>query len=64
MTLILHAYWRSGTFYRTRIALNLKGLELPDPAGEPLAGEQGAGAYRENRLPKGLVPTLEAEGRR
>ena len=24
--MILHGYWRSGTSYRTRIALNLKGL--------------------------------------
>ena len=27
MTLVLHGYWRSGTTYRTRIALNLKGLK-------------------------------------
>lgn len=26
--MILHGYWRSGTSYRTRIALNLKGLEI------------------------------------
>ena len=26
MSLILHGYWRSGAAYRTRLALNLKGL--------------------------------------
>ena len=25
--LVLHGYWRSGTSYRTRIALNIKGLD-------------------------------------
>ncbi|HAD85205.1 MAG TPA: maleylacetoacetate isomerase, partial [Brevundimonas sp.] len=30
--MILHGYWRSGTSYRTRIALNLKGVEYRQAA--------------------------------
>ena len=41
MALILHAYWRSGTSYRTRIALNLKGLSYETRPVNLAAGEQG-----------------------
>ena len=61
MTLILHGYWRSGTSYRTRIALNLKGLVYDTRPVNLLAGEQGGDAYRAID-PQGLVPTLEADG--
>jgi maleylpyruvate isomerase len=61
MTLILHGYWRSGTSYRTRIALNLKGLAYESRPVNLLAGEQGGDAYRAID-PQGLVPALEAEG--
>ena len=61
MKLILHGYWRSGTSYRTRIALNLKGLAYDTRPVNLLAGEQGDAAYR-NLDPQGLVPALEADG--
>ena len=57
----LHGYWRSGTSYRARIALNLKGL-----AYEQVAYDLRLGEHREElftRLqPQGLVPALEADG--
>ena len=62
MDLILHAYWRSGTSYRTRIALNLKGMAYQVRPVNLLAGEQGQEAYLAID-PQGLVPALEAEGR-
>ncbi len=56
--LILHGYWRSGTSYRTRIALNLKGLAYETRPVDLRQGDQGSDAYR--RLnPQGLVPALE-----
>ena len=61
MRLVLHAYWRSGTSYRTRIALNLKGLAYELHPVNLLAGEQGSDAYKALD-PQGLVPTLEADG--
>lgn len=61
MKLILHAYWRSGTSYRSRIALNLKGLDYEVRPVNLLAGEQGSSAYRALD-PQGLVPALEAGG--
>lgn len=62
MSIILHGYWRSGTSYRTRIALHLKGLAFDYRAVDLRSGEQRADDYR--RLnPQGLVPTLEYEGR-
>ena len=57
MGIVLHGYWRSGTSYRTRIALNLKGLVYEIRAVNLLAGEQGGAAYREID-PQGLVPAL------
>jgi maleylpyruvate isomerase len=59
MALVLHAYWRSGTSYRTRIALNLKGLDYEIRPVDLLAGEQGEAPYR-TLDPQGLVPTLQA----
>ena len=58
MDLVLHGYWRSGTSYRTRIALNLKGMAYQIRPVNLLAGEQGAAAYLALD-PQGLVPTLE-----
>ena len=59
--MILHGYWRSGTSYRTRIALNLKGL-VYDQAGVDLrTGAQKSQAYL-SMNPQGLVPALEADG--
>ncbi len=61
MTLILHGYWRSGTSYRTRIALNLKGVHYETAPVDLRTGEQAGEAYRAID-PQGLVPTLEADG--
>jgi len=38
--MILHGYWRSGTSYRTRIALNLKGVEYRQAALDLRTGAQ------------------------
>jgi len=57
--LVLHGYRRSGTSYRTRIALNLKGLTYTQVPVNLLAGEQRNDSYRAlNR--QGLVPALVA----
>ena len=59
--MILHGYWRSGTSYRTRIALNLKGLAYERHGIDLRQGDQRSEAYL--RLnPQGLVPALEIEG--
>ena len=55
--LILHGYWRSGTSYRTRIALNLKGVAYRQHPVNLLAGEQAAETYRALN-PQALVPAL------
>lgn len=59
--MILHGYWRSGTSYRTRIALNLKGLTYEQRGVDLRQGDQRSAAYL--RLnPQGLVPALEVDG--
>jgi len=58
---ILHGYWRSGTSYRTRIALNLKGLDYEQRPVDLRAGEQRSAAFLDLN-PQGLVPALEHEG--
>lgn len=58
--MILHGYWRSGAGYRTRIALNLKGVEYRQAPLDLRTGAQKSGAYL--RLnPQGLVPALETD---
>jgi len=60
--MILHGYFRSGTSYRTRIALNLKGLSYETRGIDLRTGAQTSAAYRALN-PQGLVPALEtAEG--
>ncbi|WP_311267979.1 maleylacetoacetate isomerase [Sphingobium sp. WCS2017Hpa-17] len=59
--LILHGYWRSGTSYRTRIALNIKGLRYDQVSHDLRTGEQRAPDYLALN-PQGLVPALEVEG--
>ncbi|HKX80000.1 MAG TPA: maleylacetoacetate isomerase [Novosphingobium sp.] len=59
--LVLHGYWRSCTSYRTRIALNAKGLAFDQVAHDLRAGEQRSEAYRALN-PQGLVPALETDG--
>ncbi|WP_425229551.1 maleylacetoacetate isomerase [Sphingomonas sp.] len=56
--MILHGYWRSGTSYRTRIALNLKGLAYEQAGVDLRAGDQRSDAFRALN-PQGLVPALE-----
>jgi maleylpyruvate isomerase len=59
--MILHGYWRSGTSYRTRIALNLKGLSYEQHGVDLRRGDQRSETYL--RLnPQGLVPALEIDG--
>jgi maleylpyruvate isomerase len=61
MVPILHGYWRSGTSYRTRIALNLKGLAYEQCPVDLRAGVQHSAAFLQLN-PQGLVPALEIEG--
>lgn len=58
----LHAYYRSSTSYRLRIALNLKGLDYDIVPVNLLEAEQRSEPYR-TRNPFGGVPMLEAKGR-
>jgi len=57
----LHGYWRSGTSYRTRIALNLKGLDYEQVTHDLRRGEQRQPDYLA-LAPQGLVPALEVDG--
>ena len=59
--MILHGYWRSGAAYRTRIALNLKGLSYAQRGVDLRTGAQHSEAFRALN-PQGLVPALEVEG--
>jgi maleylpyruvate isomerase len=59
--MILHGYWRSGTSYRTRIALNLKGLSYEQAGVDLRTGAQKSEAYL-SMNPQGLVPALETDG--
>ena len=58
MKLVLHGYFRSGTSYRTRLALNWKGAAYQTRPVNLVAGEQSGEAYRAKN-PQGLVPALE-----
>lgn len=58
--LVLHGYWRSGTSYRTRIALNIKGLRYEQVTHDLRRGEQRSEAYLALN-PQGLVPALETD---
>ncbi|RZJ17330.1 MAG: maleylacetoacetate isomerase [Brevundimonas sp.] len=59
--MILHGYWRSGTSYRVRIALNLKGIACQTAPLDLRKAEQKSDAYLALN-PQGLVPALESEG--
>jgi maleylpyruvate isomerase len=59
--MILHGYWRSGAAYRTRIALNLKGLSYEQRGHDLRTGGQKDPAYLALN-PQGMVPALEVEG--
>ena len=58
--MILHGYCRSGTSYRTRIALNLKALSYETAPVDLRKGEQKSDAYLA-LTPQGLVPALETD---
>jgi maleylpyruvate isomerase len=57
----LHGYFRSSAAFRTRIALNLKGLDYDQSFIHLRKNEQSGPAYLA-RNPQGLVPLLEADG--
>lgn len=61
MKLVLHGYFRSGTSYRTRLALNWKGVEYQYVSVNLATGEQHSDAYKALN-PQGLVPALEVDG--
>lgn len=56
----LYSFFRSGTSYRLRIALNLKGLDYSYVAVDLRQDEQAGAAYRAIN-PQGLVPALQTE---
>jgi maleylpyruvate isomerase len=60
MVPVLHGYWRSGTSWRVRIALELKGLAYEHAGHDLRKGEQRSDAYLKLN-PQGLVPALEVE---
>lgn len=59
--MILHGYWRSGAAYRTRIALNLKGLTYEQADVDLRTGAQKSEAFTALN-PQGMVPALEVDG--
>jgi maleylpyruvate isomerase len=59
--MILHGYWRSGAAYRTRIALNLKGVSYAQQGVDLRTGAQGSATYVALN-PQGMVPALEIDG--
>lgn len=60
---ILYGYWRSSATYRTRIALNLKGVTHRTVGVHLLKDEQTAPEHL-SRHPSGRVPILEIDGHR
>ncbi len=59
--MILHGYWRSGAAYRTRIALNLKGVTYDQQGVDLRTGVQKSDAFVALN-PQGMVPALEIDG--
>ena len=59
--MILHGYWRSGAAYRTRIALELKGLSCEQQGHDLRTGAQKDPAYVALN-PQGMVPALKVDG--
>jgi maleylpyruvate isomerase len=58
--MILHGYFRSGAAYRTRIALNLKGLTYEQRGVDLRTGAQRSEAFLALN-PQGMVPALETD---
>ncbi|WGM32777.1 maleylacetoacetate isomerase [Brevundimonas sp. NIBR11] len=59
--MILHGYFRSSAAYRTRIALNLKGVDYDQHDIDLRTGAQRSEAFLKLN-PQGLVPALEVDG--
>lgn len=59
--MILHSYWRSGAAYRTRIALNLKGLAYDQHTVDLRQRAHKTPEYLALN-PQGMVPALEVDG--
>lgn len=59
--MILHGYFRSSAAYRTRIALNLKGLDYEQRSVDLRTGAQRSEGFM-SLNPQGMVPALEADG--
>lgn len=59
--MILHSYWRSGTSYRTRIALNLKGLTYEQHTVDLRQRAHKTPEYLALN-PQGMVPALDIDG--
>ncbi len=59
--MILHGYWRSGAAYRTRIALELKGLTYDRQGIDLRTGAQKSESFVALN-PQGMVPALEVDG--
>lgn len=57
---VLYGYFRSGTTWRVRAALNYKGVSYDYVPVNLVKGEQSGEAYTA-RNPQGLVPALETE---
>ena len=57
---VLHGYFRSSAAFRTRIALNLKGVAAEQKSRHLRKGEQRAPAYLAMN-PQGLVPSFETD---
>lgn len=60
---ILYGYWRSSATYRTRIALNLKGVAYRT-VGVHLLNDEQTSPEHVARHPSGRVPILEIDGHR
>jgi maleylacetoacetate isomerase len=60
---VLYGYWRSSATYRTRIALNLKGVSYRTVGVHLLKDEQTRPEHLA-RHPSGRVPILEIDGHR
>lgn len=58
--MLLHGYWRSTTSYRTRIALNLKGVAYRQATHDLRTGTHRSEAFQALN-PQGLVPALETD---
>lgn len=61
MSLVFHGYFRSGTTYRVRLALNWKGVPYDVVPVNLVEGAQSSPDYL-TKNPQGLVPALEVDG--